>query len=90
MQRVKYITIINTTTDATTAITTMTSAAAAATITINTAVTILIISICIPLSRYSMCIVTRLYYVREVSLQRKEILRFSLAILSFFYDLHLT
>lgn len=89
MQRVKYITIINTTTDATTAITTMTSAAAA-TITINTAVTILIISICIPLSRYSMCIVTRLYYVREISLQRKEILRFSLAILSFFYDLYLT
>lgn len=58
----------------------------------TTAVTTIltIISICTPLSRYSMCIVTRLYYVREVSLQRKEILRFLLAILSFLYDLHLS
>jgi len=56
-QRVKYVTIINTATDAITAITTMIAAAAAAAITITitiitTAVTtILIISICTPLSR---------------------------------------
>lgn len=74
-QRVKHVTIINIATDATTAITTMTSAAAATITTIFT-----IISICIPLTRRSMCILTRLYCTQKISLQRKEILRFPLTI----------
>jgi len=54
-QRVKYVTIINTATDAITAIITMIAAAAAAitiiTIITTAVTTILIISICTPLSR---------------------------------------